>query len=200
MTERIFGLNWEGISRFPTGIPREDLEKKRKEFQRFIKETLSVAKPYFERMYSIKIKRGAKQVYDFLGTFGEDKRLYFKPRFVKVRRISGAANTTGTVLLYQFPFRSLNFQIKLENLRRDRYLVYRIKDGFGRGGMMVFNFESHKDIKTVLSIYVAFDLISGGGILRHIKRILMKGIFPGYIHDVLWNHSLCHIKSLIETS
>ncbi|MCJ7681975.1 MAG: hypothetical protein MUP70_14690, partial [Candidatus Aminicenantes bacterium] len=156
LTEKFFGLNWKGLSRFPTGIHREDLDAKRAEFLQFTGETFE-RKPQFESMYSIKIRSGAGKIFKSLGTFGDVDRQYFDPRFVRVSRISGERNEKGAVLQYQLPFRFLNFNIVLERVSKNRHLVYRIRDGFGRGGILVFNIESKGERKSILSIYVAFD-------------------------------------------
>ncbi|MCJ7679511.1 MAG: hypothetical protein MUP70_02200, partial [Candidatus Aminicenantes bacterium] len=148
LTEKVFGLNWAGLSRFPTGIHREDLDDKRAKFLQFTGETFE-GKPQFESMYSIKIRSGAGEIFKSLGTFGDADRQYFNPRFVRVSHISGERNEKGAVLQYQLPFRFLNFNIVLERVSKNRHLVYRIRDGFGRGGILVFNIESKGERKSI---------------------------------------------------
>ena len=49
-----------------------------------------------------------------------------------------------------------------------------------------------------LSIYAAFDYKRGRGVAG---RILWKGarvLFPGFVHDVVWNHALCTVKEGVE--
>ena len=199
LTEKFFGLNWMGLSRFPTGIHREDLDNKRAEFLQFTGGAFE-RKPQFESMYSIKIRSDAADIFNGLGTFGDADRRYFKPRFVNVNRISGVGNEAGSVLQYKLPFRFMNFQLVLEKVKKNRYLVYRIRDGFGRGGILVFNIEAKGERTSILSIYVAFDFDREGSLPKRILMFLFRVVFPGYIHDVLWNHSLCRLKSLVETS
>jgi hypothetical protein len=42
----------------------------------------------------------------------------------------------------------------------------------------------------MLSVYVGFNF----------QKHLMKYLFPAFIHDVLWNYSLCQLKDVIEQS
>ena len=67
-------------------------------------------------------------------------------------------------------------------------------DGFGRGGIFFFKIDALKkgtevtDGEYMLSIYVGFNF--------HYK--LLKNLFPSFMHDVLWNYSLCQLKDVIE--
>jgi len=29
---------------------------------------------------------------------------------------------------------------------------------------------------------------------------LFRALFPSFVHDVLWNHSLCQLKDIVEAS
>jgi hypothetical protein len=77
-------------------------------------------------------------------------------------------------------------------------LLYRIVDGFGRGGIFSFDIRPVKAGVNLLSIYVGFDFYRGKGPLSRIWWRLFRALFPGYAHDVVWNHSLCKIRYLAE--
>ena len=123
---------------------------------------------------------------------------YFQPRLVRVQRVSGQPNEVGTTICYDTPFRFLTFTLKLEAFLREEYLLYRVQDGFASGGVLVFDIKKKKERVFILSIYVAFNMPRESGILKRLYWATFRHLFPGYVHDVLWNHSLCKIKDIVE--
>ncbi len=86
----------------------------------------------------------------------------------------------------------------LERVVAGRELLYRIADGFGRGGIFSFDIRPLKQDVNLLSIYVGFDFYRGKGPLSRLGWRLFRALFPGFAHDVVWNHSLCKIRYLAE--
>ena len=86
----------------------------------------------------------------------------------------------------------------LEKLVEGRYLLYRVADGFARGGILAFDVDRVRTGVSLLTIYVAFDFPRGTSPLARLGWHLGRSIFPAFVHDVLWNHSLCKIKHLAE--
>jgi len=197
LTERIFGLKWGDLGRYPTGLHKEDMEEKRKEFIRVTGAQLLPENSQFESMYSIKIKSDREKIFKSLGTFGDRDRRYFRPRLIRVQRISGGPNEPGCLIEYKTPFRTLDFRIILKKKIEDQYLIYQVKDGFARGGILVFAIDEIKPGVFWLYIFVAFNFARGERREKIIWR-LFRHLFPGFIHDVLWNHSLCKLKDTIE--
>jgi flavin-dependent dehydrogenase len=198
LTERLFGLRWRRLGRYPTGLHREDMEAKRKQFLGAGRLGLPAERPAFESMYAITIKSEPRTVFRSLGTFGDRDRGYFRPRWLTVERMSGRPNEPGCLIRYLSPFRFLDFQVILESRVEDRHLVYRVKDGFAEGGILIFDIEKLKPGVSGLSIYVAFDIARGSKWTEKIPWFLFRHFFPGFVHDVLWNHSLCQLKDIIE--
>jgi len=199
LTERIFGLKWHNLGRFPTGLHKEDMEEKRKEFMSAAAERRpGLRRPDFESMYSLVIKAEKSRIWNHLGTFGDEDRDYFQPRFLKVQRISGKANEPDCVIRYQTPFKFLNFRLKLEKRIASDILVYTVEDGFAAGGLLFFRIEEFKPGVHQLSIYVAFHVAKGRTWTEKIFWTVFRRAFPGFVHDVLWNHSLCKMKDTIE--
>jgi flavin-dependent dehydrogenase len=197
-TERLFGLNWTGIGRYSTGVPLEELEHKRQELFSIQGLEPPARPPQMERMYSIRIGAGEDAIFRQLGAFGDVDRQYFTPRFIHVHRTSGLANQAGTTIRYDIaPFR-LSFTVALDKVVPRRYLLYRILDGFGRGGIFAFDVNLLKPGVNVLTIYVGFDFAREGGVLHRLGWSIGRRVFPQFAHDVLWNHSLCKIKHLAE--
>jgi flavin-dependent dehydrogenase len=199
LTERLFGLRWTGFGRYATGVAIEDVEKKRQE----IFEVLGIRPfegphPHFERMYSIRIKADPAAVFHQLGKFGDSDREYFTPRFVTVRRTAGEANVVGSTMRYEVTPRWLSFSVDLEKVVEERYLLYRVRDGFARGGVLAFDVDRRKVGGGYLTIYVAFDFPRGKRPLGRLGWYLFRRMFPSYLHDVIWNHSLCKLKYLVE--
>ncbi len=149
-------------------------------------------------MYSIKIKADRKRIFRELGRFGDEDREYFRPRLLKVYRTAGKANEAGSVIQYHFICRLFDFSIELEQVIGDRYLVYRVRDGFARGGVLVFHITTVRQGVSLLSIYVGFGFPKGENVAKRWGWYLFKILFPGFVHDVLWNHSLCKLKNLVE--
>jgi hypothetical protein len=153
--------------------------------------------PHVERMFSIRIRAGEDSILRQLGAFGDLDREYFKPRFIKIRRTSGLPNEVGTTIRYEVPL-GLSFNLGLTRVAEGRYLLYRILDGFGRGGVFAFDIDELKPGVNLLTTYVGFDFPRGTGVFSRVAWMLMRRFFPRFAHDVVWNHSLCKIKQLAE--
>ncbi len=198
LTERVFGLSWAGFGRYPTGVPREDVEKKRQE----ITEVLGIKplgqSPQFERMYSIRIKAREARILDQLGKFGDRDRRYFTPRLVTVHRTAGDPNEVGSTIQYDVFVRWLSFRLDLEKVIAGRYLLYRVRDGFARGGILAFDIEREEEGGCLLTIYVAFDFPKRSNPWKRLAWFMFRLGFPAFAHDVVWNHSLCQLKHLVE--
>jgi len=197
-TELLFGLNWEGFGRHPTGIPKEAYQEKRRELVDVLGLEEIAKPPDFESVYTIKIKADRARILHQLGRFGDEDREYFTPRMVRVCRTAGEANQIGSVVQYDLPLRWLSFRVVLERVVEDRYLVYRVADGFAQGGVLVFDLDCVREGVCLLSIYVGFNFPKTANLIEKIGWRIFRHTFPGFVHDVLWNHSLCKIKDLAE--
>lgn len=149
-------------------------------------------------MYSITIKSEPGRIFRHLGTFGDANRGYFRPRLLKVERVSGRPHEPGCLIRYKTPFKFLGFQVALERQEEEKFLVYRVVDGFAEGGILIFEIETAKPGVQILSIYVAFDFAAGKKWSEKANWFFLRTFFPGFVHDVLWNHSLCQLKDIIE--
>lgn len=198
LTEGVFGVNWEGVGRYPTGVPKEDVGNKRAEIVKALGTRPFHRTPDLERMYSIKIKSEPKRIMRELGKFGERDRQYLKPRLIKVRRVAGGANEVGSIIRYDVRPRMLSCSVVLEKVIGTRYLLYRVRDGVAEGGVLAFDVERIHEEVCLLSIYVAVDFPRGSGRLKRLFWALFRRSFPGFVHDVLWNHALCKLKHLAE--
>lgn len=198
LMERLFGLRWDGFGRYPTGVPLEDLGRKRREFAAVLGPAALPRRPDFERMYTIRIMAGPASILDELGRFGDADRGYIHPRLIDVHRTSGAANMVGSTIRYRVSPRWLSFSIVLEQAIGSRYLVYRVRDGFAQGGLLVFDVEPRSEGLCLLSIYLAFRFPAGNNALKRVAWRAGGRLFPAFAHDVLWNHGLCELKHAVE--
>lgn len=198
LTERLFGLRWGDFGRYPTGVPLEEVEKKRGEIMEVLGLEPFAGKPEFERMYSIRMKADEKAVFHQLGKFGDADREYFKPRFINVHRTAGEPNEVGAVIRYDVALSWLSFSVVLEKVVAGRYLLYRVQDGFARDGVLAFDIDRSRPGGGLLTIYVAFNFPTSRNPLKRLGWYLFKLAFPGYVHDVVWNHSLCELKHAAE--
>jgi hypothetical protein len=197
LTERLFGLDWRGVGRYSTGVPLEDVERKRRELFALQGAEPPSRAPDMERMYTIRIRAGKDAVLKQLGAFGDPDRQYLKPRFVHIRRTAGDANQVGTTIRYDVPLLRMSFGVALERVVPGRYLLYRILDGMGRGGILAFVTDEMKPGVSLLTIYVGFDFPRVRGLGR-LGWWFGRRLLPQFAHDVVWNHSLCEIKRLAE--
>jgi flavin-dependent dehydrogenase len=198
LTERLFGLNWADIGRYPTGVPMEHVERKRREIDEVLGISPFERPPDIERMYSIRIKADEATILDQLGKFGDADRQYFRPRMIRVHRTAGNANETGSTIRYDVFPRWLSFSIVLEKVVAARYLLYRVRDGFPQGGILAFDIDRKRAGGGFLTIYVAFNFPRGKNLLQRVAWRLFKAVFPGFVHEVLWNQALCKLKHLAE--
>jgi flavin-dependent dehydrogenase len=206
-TERFFGLDWKGIGRHQTGVSIEDREHKRCELFSVLGLDPPTRAPEMERVYSIRIRAGEDAIFRQLGKFGDPDREYLWPRFVSIGRTDGAPNQIGTTIRYAVgPFQGrgarplVSFTVRLEQIVPGRYLIYRILNGFGRGGIFAFDVRPVKHGVNLLSTYVGFDFYRGNGPLARTGWAAFRRFFPSFAHDVVWNHSLCKIRYLAETA
>jgi flavin-dependent dehydrogenase len=198
VTERVFGLNWAGFGRYSTGVPIEDVEEKRYEIFEVLGMQPPPRRPHFERMYSIRIKADEAGVFQELGKFGDDHQQYFTPRMINVRHTAGRANEPGSTIRYEVLSPRLSCSIVLEKVVAGRYLLYRVKDGFAQGGVLAFSIDPMETRGGILTIYVAFDFPTSRNVFKRLAWRLFRLVFPAFMHDVLWNHSLCKLKHLVE--
>jgi flavin-dependent dehydrogenase len=200
LAECFFHLKWEGFGRFTTGVAKEQFQTKRAVFRRELAECdVEVPDPLeFERMYTIRIRAACATVLRQLGRFGEADRGYFLPRWIRIRRIQGQANEVGCVIRYEVFGGRFSFDVQLERIAEGHLLIYRVCDGFARGGVLLFEVEPASEQLCNLSIYVAFHFQRGRTAITRLLWWFFRRLFPAFVHGVLWNHSLCRLKSIAE--
>ncbi len=86
----------------------------------------------------------------------------------------------------------------LEKVVAARYLLYRVRDGFPQGGILAFDIDRKRAGGGYLTIYVAFNFPRGKNPFTRLAWHLFKRVFPGFVHEVLWNQALCKLKHLAE--
>jgi hypothetical protein len=105
----------------------------------------------------------------------------------------------GNKLRYEVIYDLLNFTAVPEHYEDNGIIMYRLKSGFPSGGVLIFEIEPATENISILSIYVAFNFRKGHRFFSSLSRRLFKFLFPSYLHDVLWNHSLCKLKDIVES-
>jgi hypothetical protein len=104
----------------------------------------------------------------------------------------------GSTVRYEVVPRQLSFSVSLEKVVEQRYLFYRVVNGFARGGILAFDIDRKRAGGGFLTIYVGFDFPRGKSLPGRVGWRLFRSFFPGWVHDVIWNHSLCRLKHLVE--
>ena len=154
--------------------------------------------PDFERMYVIKIRGSKEEIMEELAKFGQPNARFVNLRFVDIRQIQGVPNQVGSVIRYRLPFVGLGAQLRLTKRVGLETLLYQVDERLVDHGELIFNVASTKDGNSRLSIYTAFDYKRGKGFAG---RVIWEGVrllFPGFVHDVVWNHALCTLKEEVE--
>jgi flavin-dependent dehydrogenase len=195
--ESLFGLKWGEYGRYPTVV----LKERRESVKELIAASLGTPvwqSPAFERMYVIKIRGSGQEIIEELGRFGEPGSPFLNLRFVEVRRIHGNPNETGSVIRYRVPVLGLGIELRLAEKISNETLVYRTDRRLIEDGRLIFHIASTKDGNRRLAIYAAFDYRTGRNLLTRPLWFAAKTVFPGFVHDVVWNHALCAIKESVE--
>ena len=195
--EAIFGLKWGEYGRYPTVV----LKEKREAFKERLASSLGTElgeSPDFERMYVIKIRGSEEEIMEELAKFGHPNARFLNLRFVEVRRIQGVPNQVGSVIRYRIPLVGLGAELRLTKRVGFETLLYQLDERLADHGKFIFNVAPTKDGNSRLSIYAAFDYKKGNDVAG---RVLWEGarlLFPGFVHDIVWNHALCTIKEEVE--
>jgi len=195
--EVIFGLKWGEYGRYPTVVLKEKREALRDGLASSLGTELGES-PDFERMYAIKIRGSAEEIMEELAKFGDPSARFLNLRFVQVRRIQGMPNQVGSVIRYRIPLVGLDAELRLTKRVGFETLLYQLEERLADHGKLIFNIAPTEDGNSRLSIYAAFDYKKGDGVAG---RILWEGtrvLFPGFVHDIVWNYTLCTIKEQVE--
>lgn len=195
--EILFGLKWAEYGRYPTVVLREKRDYIKNSISRALGKELDVS-PDFERMYAIKIKAAREKIYEELGKFGDDRRSYLWLRFIHVTRIRGAPNEAQSIIRYQLKFLPMAVDLRLQRVMKDRLLLYTVAEKYANRGKLIFEIKPNENGNNRLVIYTAFDFKRGGSIVSKVFWWISRYLFPGFVHDVVWNHALCSIKEHAE--
>jgi flavin-dependent dehydrogenase len=198
LIEGVFGLSWRTIQRYPTAVRKELVRARRESIAALLERPFrsAGAEPEFERTYTIAVRRDESALFRQLGRLGETDRAWLTPRWVTIRRVGGMPNEPGCIIEYRIFGGLLRFRIELEQLITNRLLVYRVSGSFPDRGLFVFTVEP--GCSSNVSIYLAFDYARGSSFAARVFWRLFRLLFPEIIHDVLWNHALCQLKSIAE--
>lgn len=197
VVERAIGLRWGEFGRYPTVVIKEKRDFLKQAIAASLGSALDAA-PDFERMYAIKIKGSPKKIIQELGKFGEPAASYLNLRFVEVRRIAGRANEVGAVVRYRLRLAGWFIDLRLMQRIGTDLLQYEVSETFATRGRLIFHIAPTRDGNSRLAIYTAFDFKRGG---NPVGRAFWRGarvLFPGFVHDVIWNHALCCVKEEVE--
>ncbi len=195
--ESLFGLKWGEYGRYPTVVLKEKREALRLRLSLSLGMELD-AVPDFERMYVIKIRGSGQEIRDELARFGDPDARFLDLRFIEVWRIQGQPNEVGSVIRYRVPLAGFWAHLTLTRQVGLETLMYQLDDRFAHHGKLIFNVAPTKDGNSRLSIYAAFDYKQGRGFAGRVLWRMARVLFPGFVHDVVWNHALCTIKEDVE--
>ncbi len=112
LTDKVFGINWEVYGRYPAVI----LKEKRDYYKQSIAAPLGIdldVAAEMERMYAVKIRASAAEIFEELGKFGDVRSKLLRLRFVEVRRTSGLPNQVGAMVTYRLRRLPLAMDIRL---------------------------------------------------------------------------------------
>jgi flavin-dependent dehydrogenase len=195
--EVFFGLKWGAYGRYPTVVLKEKREVLKNQLASGLGRELGKS-PDFERMYAIKVRASEEEIMEEMAKFGQPQAKFVRPRFLDIRQIQGEPNQVGSVIRYRVPLVGLGTILRLTKRVGLETLLYEVDERLVDRGKIIFNIAPTKDGNRRLSIYTAFDYKRGKGLA---SRMMWKGarlLFPGFVHDIVWNHALCTIKEEVE--
>jgi hypothetical protein len=195
--ESLFGLKWGEYGRYPTVVLKEKREVLKGRLSLSLGMELGVT-PDFERMYVIKIRGSEQEIMDELAKFGHPDARFLDLRFVEIRQIQGEPNQVGSVIRYRVPFAGFGAELRLTKRVGLETLFYQFDRRLADHGQLIFNIAPTKDGNRGLSIYAAFDYKKGQGFTGRVLWGVARVLFPGFVHDVVWNHALCTLKEEVE--
>jgi hypothetical protein len=195
--EALLGLKWGEYGRYPTVVLKKKREVVKGDLGRSLGEKFDDS-PDFERMYVIKIRGSAEEIMEELAKFGRPTANFVNLRFVNVRQIHGVPNQVGSVIQYRLPFVGLGAEMRLTKRVGFETLLYQVDERLVDRGKLIFNGALTKDGNCRLAIYTSFDYKHGEGIARRIIWDIVRLLFPGFVHDIVWNHALCTVKEEVE--
>jgi hypothetical protein len=102
------------------------------------------------------------------------------------------------VIRYRIPLAGFGAELRLTKRVGLETLLYELDGRLADHGKLIFNVAPTKDGNRRLSIYAAFDYKKGHGFAGRVLWGVAKVLFPGFVHDVVWNHALCTIKEEVE--
>jgi flavin-dependent dehydrogenase len=194
--ERMLGLRWGEYGRYPTVVLKEKRRTVKEDLEARLGTPLGDS-PDFERMYVIKIGGSKDEIMRRLAKFGDVDAPFLNPRLVKVRRVEGAPNQVGSVIRYGTPIPGVNTKLRLTSTGHGETLLFELDERLTEHGRLVIDVAPTRDGNCKLTVYAAFDFKRGRGLTRILWRI-MRGLFPEFVHDIVWNHALCTIKEHVE--
>jgi hypothetical protein len=112
--------------------------------------------------------------------------------------MQGVPNQVGSVIRYRMPLVGLDAELRLTKRIGFETLLYQLDERLVNQGQLIFNVAPTKDGNSRLSIYTVFDHKRGKGFAGRIVWEGARVLFPGFVHDVVWNHALCTIKEEVE--
>jgi hypothetical protein len=102
------------------------------------------------------------------------------------------------VVRYRVPLAGFGAHLRLTRKVDLETLLYQVDGRFADHGQLIFNVAPAKDGNSRFSIYAAFDYKRGRGFAGRVLWGVARVFFPGFVHDVVWNHALCTIKEEVE--
>ena len=195
--EAVLGLKWGRYGRYPTVVAVEKRETLKKVIASGLEMDLHNS-PDFERMYQIKIRGSEAEIMDQLANYGLPDARFLKIRFIRMQQVKGTPNQVGSVILYKVPWTGLAAELRLTRRFHSEGLLYEADDRLVDQGRLIFNIMQARDGNRKLSIYAAFNFKKGRGVARRMLWLGVRSLFPGFVHDVAWNHALCTMKEEVE--
>jgi flavin-dependent dehydrogenase len=195
--ELFFGLKWGEYGRYPTVVLKEKREFLRAQLASSLGMELGQS-PEFERMYAIKIRGSEEEIMEEMAKFGQPHAKFVHPRFFDIRHVQGVPNQIGSVIRYRVPLLRLGTVLQLTKRVGFQTLLYQVDERLVDHGKIIFDVAPTRDGNRRLSIYAAFDYKKGKGFARRVIWTAARLLFPGFVHDIVWNHALCTIKEEVE--
>ena len=189
--EKIFGLHWRGLGRFPVVVKQEQISEQLGAYPTI----KSRSRVY---LYGIDIKQDSHKVLKVLHRFGETDRPFLTPRMVVIQRRQGCLAEENATIDYRIFGGLIRFAV-VQVPSGDPYILqFKVKGGFAHDGDFLFSISPTRRDHTRLSVLLSFDYPAGSRPVEAIFWRLFALLFPDSIHEIIWNHALCELKQASE--
>ena len=194
--ELVLGLRWGECERYNTRLPARHRPAVLAALAAYMGCPVPVRLD-FASIHAISIAAPAATVFAELGTFGNLECRFFRLNLIWIEHVRGRPNETGAEIRYRLDCTPLRVSLRLGQVIPNHLLVYDADEKLARDGRLVLAIFPEGE-RCHLVVYSVFNFKRGQGLVSRSFWGLFRGLFPRWLHDVVWTHAMCCLKDDLE--